>query len=891
MSTGSEHRKSLPPPTEVLEEAFRCRHRLGHVAWLRCAHELCRETSKIFVHYIDDCAKLPRRRRRACVDCQRFCGALFEHARLCRMVICHVFKCGEAKKAIRRGAWKVDVSVIAESLPSLAAVAAMKGSNALCTWPPSKLQDHSMSSEGESVEYGGCGGGVVELLEDEEEKDEGSGFVDYVVLSNLNSVYLTPRGEENLYLPDDDFTNTGVRLGHGAFSEVTLAIDKDKATLIALKKLFSPDSLNQVELDVLREAQHPNVMRLYGATQYDNKVYMFQEYAMSGDLSQLVTAQGPIPENVALHLFKQVLQGLNYIHTICNVIHRDIKPDNVLVFDEAYHVKIADFGLAIRLEDVDLDVERSYPPGTENYMPPEAARGERYFANRDCWSAACVLLMLITGRMPYYEQRHLGTLLFVVGNRPNGPDLPAGCSERIRSLFGSVFSEATRRPSADELLKHGAFLNASPAWNDEQDRMIIDPDCYDGLVREPPTDEFSLPYPDVSLASTPVNHSLFPIREVPSSLSSSSMTSATPKQAAETREDYLKNSPLSPPQHQNSSDELRSQFVAKEQATHTAGSSVQSSAFKSAGGLSMSMEECKEIQQYSRQLVLKNGERTTTRPRTNSSTRHRHTSSHEMPSSGKHYTRSRSRARPNSRGVDDKSGVALMHQQSADVSQEFVSAPRTSVTRTGTDGSESFATATDGGSSVVEGYLKFSVSSKLHDMELGMSKKGRVIATSTEPTETATSAEEEVVEEKVEKTGTNSGTTSSRVGRATRAPLPMSSHHQDAYSGTFQLRLLSEDKTQVLKLRYPETTVGSLAEDKDVQAQIREKLPDLTTFTFLCLLNESEDEPVPLDASQKIVGGATICLVVVGATTRNTWFIDDTGHLSYIAVSPMQQTI
>ena len=334
--------------------------------------------------------------------------------------------------------------------------------------------------------------------------------------------------------------------------------------------------------------------------------------------------------------------------------------------------------------------------------------------------------------------------------------------------------------------------------------MIIDPDCYDGLVREPPTDEFSLPYPDVSLASTPVNHSLFPIREVPSSLSSSSMTSATPKQAAETREDYLKNSPLSPPQHQNSSDELRSQFVAKEQATHTAGSSVQSSAFKSAGGLSMSMEECKEIQQYSRQLVLKNGERTTTRPRTNSSTRHRHTSSHEMPSSGKHYTRSRSRARPNSRGVDDKSGVALMHQQSADVSQEFVSAPRTSVTRTGTDGSESFATATDGGSSVVEGYLKFSVSSKLHDMELGMSKKGRVIATSTEPTETATSAEEEVVEEKVEKvrdsslrpnelplalplgqTGTNSGTTSSRVGRATRAPLPMSSHHQDAYSGSY----------------------------------------------------------------------------------------------------------
>lgn len=102
------------------------------------------------------------------------------------MVICHVFKCGEAKKAIRRGAWKVDVSVIAESLPLVAAAAAVKGSNALCTWPPSKLQDDSMSSEGESVEYGG---GVVELLEDEEEKDEGGGFVDYVILSDLNSVW------------------------------------------------------------------------------------------------------------------------------------------------------------------------------------------------------------------------------------------------------------------------------------------------------------------------------------------------------------------------------------------------------------------------------------------------------------------------------------------------------------------------------------------------------------------------------------------------------------------------------------------------------------------------------------------------------------------------------
>jgi len=157
-----------------------------------------------------------------------------------------------------------------------------------------------------------------------------------------------------------------------------------------------------------------------------------------------------------------VLAGFYYLHKTRKCVHRDIKPQNILV-NKAGQIKLADFGMSGQMEN-SLDVKVSFV-GTATYMAPERIRGDKYSFPSDIWSLGITLLELALGRFPYPAPAADGTvapimsfwdLLDIIQHEPV-PKLPAGSgfSQDFQHFIGQcVVKDPLDRPDAEVLLKH-----------------------------------------------------------------------------------------------------------------------------------------------------------------------------------------------------------------------------------------------------------------------------------------------------------------------------------------------------------------------------------------------------------------------------------------------------
>lgn len=161
------------------------------------------------------------------------------------------------------------------------------------------------------------------------------------------------------------------------------------------------------EARILRSVDHPNVVRLHDIYQDTTKFYLVMEYVGGGDFEALLQSHSRFSEPDAARFLTQLTSGLDYLH--CQgIIHRDFKPENILVSSKEFGkeiLKIADFGLS-KLQDQDEesgDERLRTPCGTPLYMAPEVLRRKGYDHTVDLWSLGVVLYKMLCGYPPFRE--------------------------------------------------------------------------------------------------------------------------------------------------------------------------------------------------------------------------------------------------------------------------------------------------------------------------------------------------------------------------------------------------------------------------------------------------------------------------------------------------------
>ncbi len=231
------------------------------------------------------------------------------------------------------------------------------------------------------------------------------------------------------------------KLGAGGMGEVWKAEDKRLLRHVAIKILPSRLAADaEWKERFLREARtvaqlsHPNIATIYSIDQHGETLFLAMELIEGEPLSNRI-ARGPIPANEAARIAAHVADGLAEAHGK-GIIHRDIKPDNILV--SAKVVKILDFGIAKQIggtADPSL-TEGGMVMGTPHYMSPEQALGRNVDARTDIFSLGTVLYEMLTGTRPFQGDAATQILLQIVMQEPRditaAPGIPSELVKIVR---------------------------------------------------------------------------------------------------------------------------------------------------------------------------------------------------------------------------------------------------------------------------------------------------------------------------------------------------------------------------------------------------------------------------------------------------------------------------
>ena len=270
-------------------------------------------------------------------------------------------------------------------------------------------------------------------------------------------------------------------VGKGGMATVYCAYDTQLERMVALKILHDhfgedEDYVERFRREARAAAQlsHPGIVTVIDRGEEDGRQFIVFEFVEGETLKDLVERGGPLPIRGALEIALQVGQALAFAHQQ-GLIHRDIKPQNVLLNGEG-RAKVTDFGIARSLDAVG-HTETGTVLGTSHYIAPEQARGERVDAQTDVYSFGVVLYELLTGDVPYAGDNFLTVALRHVNEDVPGvlerrPDCPLRLAALVERCLAKdpVERPASMDAVVAELEATLADLDARP---DGEATMIV----------------------------------------------------------------------------------------------------------------------------------------------------------------------------------------------------------------------------------------------------------------------------------------------------------------------------------------------------------------------------------------------------------------------------------
>ncbi len=243
-------------------------------------------------------------------------------------------------------------------------------------------------------------------------------------------------------------------VGAGGMGVVYRAFDRELQEPVAIKTL-KPEAMAggstslerfKQEIRLARKIAHRNVVRTYDLGEQDGMYYLTMEYVEGTSLKQLIVSRGKLPVSVTLTVGKQLCRALEVAHAE-GVIHRDIKPQNIVVAPSGF-LKVMDFGIA-RLANPPKGkglTEVGTSIGTPDYMSPEQLAGAELDARSDLYSAGVVLFECVTGRVPFEAET---TWALVAKHLEEQPPDPRKFNSDVPDVLAAVILKAMAKKPED----------------------------------------------------------------------------------------------------------------------------------------------------------------------------------------------------------------------------------------------------------------------------------------------------------------------------------------------------------------------------------------------------------------------------------------------------------
>lgn len=248
-------------------------------------------------------------------------------------------------------------------------------------------------------------------------------------------------------------------LGEGGMADVYLAVDTILNREVAIKILrgeLSSDPVTllrfQREANAASKLDHPNVVDVYDVGESEGRHYIVMEYVRGRTLKQLISQRGALDKREAVDIMMQLASAVQHAHEN-QIIHRDIKPQNVLVKDDGT-VKITDFGIALAHDAVQL-TQNDAVLGSAHYLAPETTRGEPASNQIDIYALGIVFYELLSGSVPFKGENPVQIAMKhlredVPGIRDFNPTLPQTIENII--IKATVKNRKLRYQTAQEML-------------------------------------------------------------------------------------------------------------------------------------------------------------------------------------------------------------------------------------------------------------------------------------------------------------------------------------------------------------------------------------------------------------------------------------------------------